>query len=132
MHTSWKSAPLTVLVFVVACSSPGLPPAGPKPGDVDIGYGTQPAANVTGSVKTFSEEEIVASRAQNIPELLRRHNLAVPGLLVLDGVASGNTSLVSTLNLHEIRQIDVLKDVSSTAIYGQRGRNGVLVVTTRR
>ena len=132
MRASWKSAGSATLVVVLACSSAGLPPAGPKPGEVEIGYGTQPAGKVTGRVKTITEEEILASRAQSVTELLRRHNITVPGLLVLDGVASANTSLLSSLNVLDVRQIDVLKDLSSTAIYGARGRNGVLIVTTRR
>jgi hypothetical protein len=70
----------------------GLPPAGPKPGEVEVGYGTQPAEKVTGRVTTISEEEIRSSRALTVEDLLR--NIKEAGLVVLDGVQS-NTAVLS-------------------------------------
>ena len=51
-------------------------------------------------------------------------------LVVLDGIPfAGN---ISDINPNEIKSIDILKDASATAIYGSRGANGVLLVTTNR
>lgn len=56
-------------------------------------------------------------------------------LLILDGapVASQNMSLVlRQLNPHEIASIEVLRDVASTSVYGQKGAHGVIVITMKR
>lgn len=57
-------------------------------------------------------------------------------LYVIDGVpiisgSSGNTNLLSSINPSDIESIDVLKDASATAIYGARGSNGVIQITTK-
>jgi len=58
-------------------------------------------------------------------------------LYVIDGIAisgqtSGNSSVLSTINPADIASIDVLKDASSTAIYGSRASNGVIMITTKQ
>jgi len=58
-------------------------------------------------------------------------------LYVVDGVpiisgSSGNTNLLSSINPGDIESIDVLKDASATAIYGARGSNGVIIITTKK
>jgi TonB-dependent starch-binding outer membrane protein SusC len=58
-------------------------------------------------------------------------------LYVLDGVpiqsgTDGNTSLLANINPADIETVDVLKDASSTAIYGARGSNGVILITTKQ
>lgn len=58
-------------------------------------------------------------------------------LYVVDGVpiqagTNGSTNLLSTLNTGDIASIEVLKDASATAIYGSRGSNGVILITTRQ
>src|SRR5690606_24878859 len=50
-------------------------------------------------------------------------------LVVIDGVMGGS---LNALNPSDIEKIDVLKDASATAIYGSRGANGVIIVTTRQ
>ena len=147
------------LLVSVACGGPGLPPAGPAPGDVDVGYGTQPGTKVTGAVSSVSEKEVNSARPLRIEELLRGR---VPGLeisrgaggrptfrirgtnslvqnqeplFVLDGVqlSPGNVyNALAGLTTQDVRQIDVLKDVASTSIYGTRGAGGVILITTRR
>lgn len=144
---------------LAACGAPGLPPAGPEPGDVDVGYGTQPEAKVTGAVSSISEKDVGSGRPLRIEELLRGR---VPGLqvvalrgggytfrirgtnsllldqeplVIVDGVPiqAGNVdSALAGLTPEDVRQIDVLKDVSSTSIYGSRGAGGVILITTRR
>lgn len=123
---------LLVLSAGSACAAPGLPLGGPPAGNVDIGYGTQPAANVTGRVTTITEEQIRNSKAQTVSELLRMRRIDVYGLIVIDGVQGHDKSVVDVFHPNEIRQIDMLRDLSSTNIYGAAGRNGVLIITTKR
>lgn len=149
---------LAVTVAVGACAGPGLPPGGPGPGEVDVGYGTQEEEDVTGSVTSVSEAEVEATQPLPIDELLRGR---VPGLqvvqrpdgstgyrlrgtnsmlfdqeplFVIDGVPISPANLQSALSSlapEAIRQVDVLKDVSSTSIFGTRGAGGVILITTR-
>lgn len=148
-----------LLLPLAGCGGPGLPPAGPAPGEVDIGYGTQPADKVSGAVSSLSEDDVGHARPFGVAELLRGR---VPGLrvtedaagrvhfrirgvdslladqeplFVVDGVqiAPGTVqSALAGLTPESIRQVDVLKDVASTAIYGMRGAGGVILITTRR
>jgi|GEM_PF-1212545 len=55
-------------------------------------------------------------------------------LFVVDGmqVMHNPRQGLSWLNIHDIEKIDVLKDVGSTALYGSRGANGVILITTKR
>jgi len=147
------------LIAAVACGPPGLPPAGPGPGEVEIGYDTQPKEEVTGAVTSIPEDQIGEHRPLRFDELMRGR---VPGLTVIprpDGGYTirirGNDSLLSSqepliivdgvpiashaidsalagLTPDDIRQVDVLRDVSATAIYGMRGAGGVIIITTRR
>lgn len=147
------------LIAAVACGPPGLPPAGPEPGEVEIGYDTQPKEEVTGAVTSIPEDQIGEHRPLRFDELMRGR---VPGLTVIprpDGGYTirirGNDSLLSSqepliivdgvpiashaidsalagLTPDDIRQVDVLRDVSATAIYGVRGAGGVIIITTRR
>lgn len=52
--------------------------------------------------------------------------------IAMSGQASGNTSVMSTINPSDITSIEVLKDASATAIYGSRASNGVVLITTKR
>ena len=152
---------LALAFGVGACGGPGLPPAGPKPGDVDVGYGTQPGEKVTGAVSTVKAENVGGGQqSANVAELLRgrvaglevrpdpaggysyrirglstiNQNAPEP-LFVIDGIqttAKDVPSALSGLTRDDIRQVDVLKDIASTSIYGTRGVGGVIVITTRR
>ena len=53
-------------------------------------------------------------------------------LIVIDGVPNTNSSVLSTLNPKDVESITVLKDAASTALWGSRGANGVVMVTTKR
>lgn len=53
-------------------------------------------------------------------------------LYVVDGVPLMSSSAIETLNPRDIESIDILKDASATAIYGSRGANGVILVTTKK
>ena len=150
------------LVALAGCGGRGLPDAGPKPGEVEVGYGTQPKEEVTGAVASVSGNEVNPARPLRLEELLRgkiaglqvvtrsdgRQTLRIRGgttslvgapdqdpLIVLDGVplsADGLATALAGLTPDDIRQVDVLKDVASTSIYGMRGAAGVIVITTTR
>lgn len=124
-------------------------------GIVAIGYGTQRRRDLTGSVASVSQEEIAQVPTADVREALRGK---VPGLDVsgasgspnsgVDLTLRGTRSLIASndplvivdgnqfgnlrdLNPNDIESIQVLKDASSTAIYGSRGANGVIIVTTK-
>jgi TonB-linked SusC/RagA family outer membrane protein len=123
---------------------------------VVVGYGTMRKSDVTGSISTTKGSEIVKIQAFNALEGLRGKaagvnifsNTGQPGgearviirgistinasaspLYVVDGVVMSDFQL---LNPNDIESIEVLKDASSAAIYGARGANGVILVTTKR
>jgi TonB-linked SusC/RagA family outer membrane protein len=123
---------------------------------VVVGYGTMRKSDVTGSISTAKGSDIIKSQAFNALEGLKGKaagvnifsNTGQPGgemrviirgistinasanpLYVVDGVVMSNFQF---LNPNDIESIEVLKDASSTAIYGARGANGVIIVTTKR
>jgi TonB-dependent SusC/RagA subfamily outer membrane receptor len=122
---------------------------------VQIGYGAQPKAKVTGAVTTLSDKDLGA-RPLDIEDLLRGKvaglevirvgnsiRLRIRGtgsmladqepLVIVDDVRiqEGNVlNALAGLTRDDIKQVNVLKDVASTSIYGLRGAGGVIVITT--
>ena len=122
---------------------------------VVVGYGVQKKVSVVGAVSTVNVTEMkavpVASVSQalvgKIPGLVSRQVSGEPGsdqaALYIRGLATwgDNTPIVivdgverdlNYLNMPEIESITFLKDATATAVYGIRGANGVIVITTRR
>jgi TonB-dependent starch-binding outer membrane protein SusC len=124
---------------------------------VVIGYGTQRKEAVTGSVASISGKEMREVPSSNISQALQGRLAGVdiaqtstrPGsvmqirirgqrslsadnnpLIVLDGIPFMGS--LNDINPNDIKSIDVLKDASATAIYGSRGANGVIMVTTEK
>jgi TonB-linked SusC/RagA family outer membrane protein len=122
---------------------------------VVVGYGTQKKRDLTGSIVSVKSEELLATAPTTIQEALRgkaagvvvtggglnadpviriRGNRSISAsndpLYVIDGVPSSNG--VSVVNPSDIESVEVLKDASATAIYGARGANGVILVTTKK
>jgi len=124
---------------------------------VVIGYGTQKRRDVTGSVVSLSGSAIKEVPVANIQQALQGRMAGVevqsvgtrPGagaqirirgersinasndpLFVVDGIPYGGT--LNDINPDDIASLDVLKDASATAIYGSRGANGVVLITTKR
>ncbi|MDR2511181.1 MAG: TonB-dependent receptor [Bacteroidales bacterium] len=122
---------------------------------VVIGYGTQKKRDLTGAVASISAKDIVAKPVASIGEALAGRMAGVQvttaegspdaeiairvrgggsitqdnsPLYIVDGFPVNSISDVSP---NEIASIDVLKDASSTAIYGARGANGVVIITTK-
>jgi len=121
---------------------------------VVIGYGTVKKRDLTGAVTSVSSEDITLQPTANPLEALqgkvaglditRSSGQAGSGVdIQLRGTrsftASGDPTIIidgmpgnlATLNANDIESIDVLKDASSTAIYGSAGANGVIIVTTK-
>jgi TonB-linked SusC/RagA family outer membrane protein len=126
---------------------------------VVIGYGTAKKKDLTGSVSNVSSKRLMDKPVANLGQALENkvagvqvisNGAGVPGsqpmirirgtnsinssnepLYVVDGVVGVGNPL-STLNPNDILSLDVLKDASATAIYGARGANGVIIITTKR
>nr|GEW13239.1 hypothetical protein [Tanacetum cinerariifolium] len=123
---------------------------------VVVGYGTQRAEAVTGSVVSISGAALREVPTANISQALQGRLPGVelsqsssrPGatmqirirgarslsasndpLVVLDGIPFPGS--IGDINPNDIQSIDILKDASATAIYGSRGANGVILVTTK-
>lgn len=124
---------------------------------VVIGYGTQRKEAVTGSVASISGETMREIPAANVTQALqgrlpgveisqtnskpgatmqirirgeRSLNASNDPLIVLDGIPF--TGSIGDINPTDIKNIDILKDASATAIYGSRGANGVILISTNR
>ncbi|MBI9064305.1 MAG: TonB-dependent receptor [Marinilabiliaceae bacterium] len=123
---------------------------------VAIGYGTVKKSDLTGSVAGISSKELKKVPFLRADDAIQGRSAGVqiskvngaPGadmkirirgansingsnepLYVVDGFIGGNLKSVS---MNDIESIDILKDASSTAIYGSRGANGVVIITTKR
>jgi len=123
---------------------------------VVIGYGTTRKSDLTGSVATVKSERLLDRPVTDVSQALQGKvpgvdvsvNTSAPGesakirirgtssinsgldpLFVVDGVIGVDAT---TLNPNDIASLEVLKDASSTAIYGARGANGVIIITTKR
>ncbi len=121
--------------------------------EVVIAYGTQKRAKVTGAISVVNSKDIVAVPITNAESALQGRAAGVsvvngaPGsnpkviirglstmgnstpLYVVDGVLTGN---LSGLNPNDIESMSVLKDASTTALYGAKAFNGVIMVTTKK
>ena len=122
---------------------------------VVVGYGTVKRRDVTGAVSSMKSKDVVISPTNNVMEalsgkiagmdiiktsgqvgedvqILLRGSRSIYGdntpLFIIDGIPGS----YSQVNPSDIETIDVLKDASSTAIYGSAGANGVVIITTKR
>lgn len=125
---------------------------------VVIGYGTSKKADLTGAVSSVKMSDISDTPTTSVDQALqgkvagmdvmsttgepgastsirirgtRSINASNEPLIVVDGVVDAVMDL-SEINPDDIGSISILKDASSTAIYGSRGANGVVIVTTRK
>ena len=124
---------------------------------VVVGYGVQRKSDVTGALTRVGEKELNMKPVSNALEALQGKAAGVdittserPGeigninirgtrsisagnkpLYVVDGIVLQSGG-IETINPRDIEAIDILKDASSTAVYGARGANGVVLVTTKR
>lgn len=142
-----KSSPIKIVMKVAAASLDAV---------VVVAYGTQKKMTVTGSIASIGSEDIKRSSSPNItaaiagklPGLSTIQTNGAPGkddvIMFLRGAATTNNKSplilvdgipresIRELDANEIQTITVLKDASSTAVFGVRGANGVILITTRR
>ena len=121
-----------------------------------IGYGTQKKVNLTGSVSAVKIDEAIASRSISnvssglsglVPGLVVNQSTGFAGsdgaslkvrglgsinnsdpLIVVDGMPDVD---INRINMNDIESISVLKDAASSAVYGSRAANGVVIITTK-
>jgi TonB-linked SusC/RagA family outer membrane protein len=127
---------------------------------VVVGYGTQKKETATGAISTVKSEDILKSSVSNVgnalvglvPGISSVQFSGEPGsndatirirgvstlngegqdaLVVIDGLQQ-DISVLNGINPNDIASVSVLKDASATSIYGIRGANGVIIVTTKR
>jgi TonB-linked SusC/RagA family outer membrane protein len=126
---------------------------------VVVGYGSVKKSDVTGALSSVSAEQLKAVPVQSISQALQgraagvdiaqnsfrpgdnptiriRGNRSLIGgndpLIVLDGIPLPEGSSINDFSPSDVESIEILKDASSTAIYGSRGANGVIIVTTKK
>ena len=122
---------------------------------VAIGYGTQKKGELTGSISSVSDEEFVEGAVVDAADMIRGKvaglSITMPSgnpteeaQIMMRGISSllGNASplvlvdgvpgSLGTIPPEDIESIDVLKGGSATAIYGTRGTNGVVIITTKK
>ncbi|MEX8547138.1 MAG: SusC/RagA family TonB-linked outer membrane protein [Mucilaginibacter sp.] len=123
---------------------------------VSVGYGTQRRKDLTGSVSSVTAEQIAKTPVTTLDQAIQGRSAGVqvtnndgaPGggvqiqirgigsfgtnepLYVIDGYPV--TTGLGSINQNDIASIDILKDASATAIYGNRAANGVVIITTKR
>lgn len=123
---------------------------------VVIGYGSVKKSDLTGAVSSVNSKVLEDRASSNVGQLLQgrmsgvyivdsgnpQSNVSIKirglgtvnnsdPLIVIDGVPMVNMGM-NSLNAEDIETVDVLKDASATAIYGARGANGVVMVTTKK
>jgi TonB-linked SusC/RagA family outer membrane protein len=126
---------------------------------VVLGYGVAKKSDLTGSVATLKGDNLNKTPSASVDQLLQGKIAGVqvingggqPGagatirirgasslngskdpLVVVDGFPWGDAGNLKQINPDDIESIEVLKDASSAAIYGSRGANGVILITTRK
>lgn len=121
---------------------------------VVVGYGVQKKVNLTGAVSSVSSRELAGKPVTNIVEALQgivpglviqqsnsqpgsRPSINIRGLNTMNNndpmvLVDGVIGDIQNVNPSDIENISVLKDASSTAIYGSRASNGVILITTKK
>lgn len=123
---------------------------------VAVGYGTMKKSDLTGAIVSVKSEDLQASNPQSLDQALQGRaagvhvstTSAAPGgtanirirgtnsllsdgnpLYIIDGFPV-EAEDINNFNVNDIKSVEILKDASSTAIYGSRGANGVILITT--
>jgi TonB-linked SusC/RagA family outer membrane protein len=124
---------------------------------VVVGYGAVKKSDITGSVAQIRSEELQSVPVYNVEQALKARaagvqvtqNSGEPGGRIEVRIRGGNSMIgsngplyvvdgfpitggINFLNPADIESMDILKDASATAIYGARGANGVVIITTKR
>ena len=158
-RTAFGASPLFLVTALAACH-PAPSAHSPQPAagleEVSIGYGVQTRRDMTGSVSSANQSQMDAQTHTRVEEMMVgrfagvdvtnvggnyqiriRGNRSIMGnndpLVVVDGVVlTEGVSALSMISPSDVARIDVLKDAASTAMYGSRGANGVILIKLRR
>ena len=150
---------VAALLALAGCRSspngPALPT--PAPTAVQVGYGTRDARDVNTAVSSASGEKLRSNSPRTVADMLvgrfpgvevrtlsngsasirirgtRSFRSGEEPLIVVDGIPqhSGAQSLMD-INPRDVHSIEVLKDAAASSVYGSRGANGVILISTRR
>ena len=129
----------------------------PKGDEVDVGDGSQSKRDVTAAVDRAEGDKLMESSPRTVADMLvgrfagvEVYQLSSGGtsirirglrslkseqepLIVLDGTPQHNgTTSLSVLDPHDIMSIEILKDAAATTVFGSRGANGVILISTRK
>jgi TonB-dependent SusC/RagA subfamily outer membrane receptor len=153
-----STIPCCLAVLAACHSSPGGPvlPT-PKKDQIEVGYGSQNKRDVNGAVAGADADKLMAASPRTVADMLvgrfagvevrktanggtsirirgsRSFKSNQEPLLVLDGTPQHNGSQsLQDLDPHDIKSIEVLKDAAASAVYGSRGANGVILISTKR
>lgn len=127
---------------------------------VVVGYGTQKKGNLTGSISKVTNKDLDQIPVSRVDDALMGQvagvniqqtnptaggaptikvrgqasiSFAASPLIVLDGVAVGNDAdFLGSIDMNTVESVEILKDASSSSIYGSRGANGVVMITTKK
>jgi TonB-dependent starch-binding outer membrane protein SusC len=149
---------LSVTALAGCRSRPGGPVLPPPTTDhVDVGYGSQEKRDVTAAVATADSSKLMSTQPRTVSDMLvgrfagvevkqlpnggtsirirgaRSMNSDQEPLIVIDGMPqhNGNASL-QDLSPRDIKSIEVLKDAAASSVYGSRGANGVILISTKK
>ena len=138
---------LLCAALVYGCGTAAVQPASDFAGEeLQIGYGTQTRDQITSSVSRVDMPEhphlyhniydMIVGRCPGV--IVHGTSVTIRGtnsilgstepLYILDGTPIDS---IDSINPNDVKSIDVLKDASATSIYGMRGANGVIIITTK-
>lgn len=156
-----RDASAVVILVLAAChstpSGTSRPTPSPAPTTVQVGYGSQDKRDVTAAVNSASGEKMRSNSPRTVVDMLvgrfpgvevrqlsngtasirirgsRSFRSSEEPLIVVDGIPqiSGSQALID-LSPHDVESIEVLKDAAATSVFGSRGANGVILISTRR
>jgi len=149
----------SVALLLVGCHSSPKGPALPSPssGTVQVGYGSQDRRDVTTAVSSASGEKMRSNSPRTVADMLvgrfpgvevrqlsngtasirirgaRSFRSSDEPLIVVDGIPQvTGAQALNDMSPRDIESIEVLKDAAATSVFGSRGANGVILISTRR
>jgi TonB-dependent starch-binding outer membrane protein SusC len=155
----WALVPSAALVLAGCHSSPNGPVLHPasSPTEIQVGYGTQEKRDVTAAVSSASGDKMRSNSPRTVVEMLvgrfpgvevrqlangsasirirgsRSFRSAEEPLIVVDGIPQANGGMaLMDLSPRDVESIEVLKDAAASAVFGSRGANGVILISTRK
>ena len=156
---AWRGPAAALALLLVGCHSSQSGPAlrSPSPTTVQVGYGTQEKRDVTTAVSSARGEKMRSNSPRTVADMLvgrfpgvevrqlpngtasirirgsRSFRSSEEPLIVVDGIPqnSGGQVLMD-LSPRDVESIEVLKDAAATSVFGSRGANGVILISTRR